>query len=278
MNEESRTGRLEIADPQKVFFRKGNFGEKHPIVALEDVNLTIEAGEFVTVIGPSGSGKSTLLMIIAGLVEKTSGDIRVDGRSVRGPGLDRGVVFQDFALFPWLTVTENVRFGIKHMGMNRKAQYERVDSLIDLVGLAGFEHSHPHQLSGGMKQRVAIARALAYDPQILLMDEPFGALDAQTRSRMQQELQDIWMSTGKTVLFVTHSVRESVFLSDRVVVLSSRPGRIVDVATVDLPRPRDVFAPEFAAIESRLAAQLAPGEGEEGRDGPSDGRPQMFTD
>ncbi|MBX3093467.1 MAG: ABC transporter ATP-binding protein [Cryobacterium sp.] len=253
--------KLEIKNVFKTFVTEGSFGSNRETVALEDVNFHIREGEFVTLIGPSGSGKSTLLMIIAGLFDKTSGDVLLDGKQVVEPGIDRGVVFQDFALFPWLTVEDNIRFGLRKRGLSRAEADATIAELLELVSLTGFGKHRPHELSGGMKQRVAIARAFAGDPELLLMDEPFGALDAQTRSSLQREFQEIWQRTGKTVLFVTHSVREAVYLSDRVIVLSSRPGRVASEVTIDLPRPRAVFDPEFAEVERQVAMELAAASG-----------------
>ncbi|WP_224400990.1 ABC transporter ATP-binding protein [Pseudonocardia sp. ICBG1034] len=260
---EANRAKLAIRDLGKRYVTGESFGRTRTTVALEGIDLDVADGEFVTLIGPSGSGKSTLLMIIAGLVSPTAGTLKLDGRAIRGAGLDRGVVFQDFALFPWLTVADNVRFGLRKQGLSRAEATARVAELLHLVSLDGFGEHRPHQLSGGMKQRVAIARALACDPALLLMDEPFGALDAQTRGRLQHEFEQIWERTGKTVLFVTHSVREAVYLSDRVVVLSARPGRILEEVPVDLPRPRSVFAPEFARIERHLARLLVPADSDE---------------
>jgi NitT/TauT family transport system ATP-binding protein len=197
-----------------------------PVLALEDVSLDIRAREFIALLGPSGCGKSTLLYLIGGFLPTETGRILVDGAPVGAPGPDRGIVFQHFALFPWKTVRGNVLYGLERMGLGRKERAERAQSFIDLVGLTGFEDSYPSQLSGGMRQRTAIARTLAFDPKILLMDEPFGALDAQTRSLMQEELLRIWQRSPKTVIFVTHDVQEAVYLADRVAVMSARPGRI----------------------------------------------------
>jgi NitT/TauT family transport system ATP-binding protein len=197
-----------------------------PVLALDDVSLAVRPREFLALLGPSGCGKSTLLYLIGGFLPIESGRILLDEKPIMGPGPDRGIVFQHFALFPWKTVRANVLYGLERQGMARKAREERTQAFIDLVGLKGFEDSYPSQLSGGMKQRAAIARTLAFDPAILLMDEPFGALDAQTRSLMQEELQRIWQRTRKTVIFVTHDVREAVHLADRVAVMSARPGRI----------------------------------------------------
>ncbi len=197
-----------------------------PVLALDGISLKVRAQEFLALLGPSGCGKSTLLYLIGGFLPTETGTILVDGQPVRGPGPDRGIVFQHFALFPWKTVRENVRYGLERQGLPRAEREARAQSFIDLVGLKGFEDSYPSQLSGGMKQRTALARTLAFDPQILLMDEPFGALDAQTRSLMQAELLGIWQRTRKTVIFVTHDVQEAVYLADRVAVMSARPGRI----------------------------------------------------
>ena len=253
--------KLDISDVYKTFVTEGSFGVNRETVALEGVNFSVDEGEFVTLIGPSGSGKSTLLMIIAGLVDKTSGSVMLDGKPVVEPGIDRGVVFQDFALFPWLTVEDNIRFGLRKRGLSKPEADATIAELLELVSLTGFGKHRPHELSGGMKQRVAIARAFAGDPELLLMDEPFGALDAQTRSSLQREFQEIWQRTGKTVLFVTHSVREAVYLSDRVVILSARPGRVHSEVKIDLPRPRAVFEPDFGEVERQVATQLAAASG-----------------
>src|SRR3954466_5988209 len=197
-----------------------------PVLALEDVSLDVGAREFVALLGPSGCGKSTLLYLIGGFLPTETGKILVEGTPVGAPGPDRGIVFQHFALFPWKTVRANILYGLERMGLPRAEREKRAQSFIDLVGLTGFEDSSPSQLSGGMKQRTAIARTLAFDPKILLMDEPFGALDAQTRHLMQSELLGIWQRTRKTVIFVTHDVQEAVYLADRVAVMSARPGRI----------------------------------------------------
>ena len=197
-----------------------------PVLALDDVSLKVGTREFLALLGPSGCGKSTLLYLIGGFFPTERGTISVDGRPVAGPGPDRGIVFQHFALFPWKTVHANITYGLERQGMPREQREARAKALIEMVGLTGFEDSFPSQLSGGMKQRTAIARTLAFEPSILLMDEPFGALDAQTRHLMQTELLDIWQRTPKTVLFVTHDVQEAVYLADRVAVMSARPGRI----------------------------------------------------
>ena len=200
-----------------------------PVLALEDVSLSVANREFVALLGPSGCGKSTLLYLIGGFLPTETGAIRIDGDPVAGPGPDRGIVFQHFALFPWKTVLGNVLYGLERQDMPKAERLKRAQDFIDLVGLSGFEDSYPSQLSGGMKQRTALARTLAFDPSILLMDEPFGALDAQTRHLMQAELLSIWQRTPKTVIFVTHDVQEAVYLADRVAVMTARPGRIKTV-------------------------------------------------
>jgi NitT/TauT family transport system ATP-binding protein len=207
-------------------------------LALSNISLTIEDGAFVAILGPSGCGKSTLLYVVGGFVSPTEGVARVRGRAITGPGPDRGPVFQEFALFPWKSVLGNVMYGPRQQGVKSAEAEAQSRALIEMVGLKGFEHFYPKELSGGMKQRVALARTLAYHPAVLLMDEPFGALDAHTRTRLQNDLLNIWERDRKTVLFVTHSVDEAVFLSDRVVVMTRSPGRIKEVVEIDLPRPR----------------------------------------
>ncbi len=226
---------LRIEGVSKIFT-----GRAGAVEALRPVEMEIAAGEFVCLLGPSGCGKSTLLSIIAGLESASSGTVLADGRIVRGPGTDRVLLFQEAALFPWLDVQRNVEFGLREAGKPAKERIATARRFIELVHLKGFERSYVHQLSGGMRQRVAIARALAIDPAILLMDEPFGALDALTRDRLHAELESIWASTRKTVVFVTHNVREAVALGDRVLVFSPRPGRIVQEFRIDLPRPRSL--------------------------------------
>jgi len=211
-------------------------GERH--VALSDISLDLRDGEFISILGPSGCGKSTLLYIVGGFVKQTSGSVEIDGRPVTGPGPDRGPVFQEFALYPWKTVLGNVAYGLRQQGVARAPAEARARELLAMVGLSGYENFYAKQLSGGMKQRVAIARTLAYNPAVLLMDEPFGALDPHTRNRLQNDLLKIWERDRKSVLFVTHSVEEAVYLSDRVVVLTKSPGRIKEIVNIDLPRPR----------------------------------------
>jgi NitT/TauT family transport system ATP-binding protein len=210
------------------------------IRALAEVTLDVADGEFVTIVGPSGCGKTTLLRILGGLLSGSSGSVELLGRRVTGPSRNVGMVFQDPVLLPWRTVLENVMLPVVVLRLDRRTYRRRALDLLGLVGLAGFEDKYPHELSGGMRQRVSLARALVHDPALLLMDEPFGALDAMTREAMNLELQRIWRESGKTVAFITHSIPEAVFLGDRVVVMSPRPGRIVDVVPVDLERPRDL--------------------------------------
>lgn len=208
--------------------------------ALQEINFDVASGEFVCLLGPSGCGKSTLLNIIAGLDQPDSGEVLADGRLISGPGRDRVMIFQEAALFPWLNVRDNVTFGLQDMGISRAEQKTIAARYLEMVGLHGFEKAYIHEISGGMKQRVALARALALDPQVLLMDEPFAALDAQTRDLLHTELQNIWLQSGKTVLFVTHNVREALVLGDRVLLMSARPGRIKREFTCKLPRPREI--------------------------------------
>ncbi|MFP4171135.1 MAG: ABC transporter ATP-binding protein [Methanomassiliicoccales archaeon] len=222
------------------------------LTALEGVNMDIAQGEFSVILGPSGCGKSTLLYLIAGFDSPSSGRILMDGREITSPGPDRGFVFQDFALYPWRTVMGNVTFGLEMKGYGKAEAREEAGRYIDMVGLDGFEDAYPNTLSGGMKQRVAIARALVYQPDVLLMDEPFGSLDAQTRKIMQVELERIWSDMRKTVAFVTHSVIEAVYLADRVFVMTARPGHIKGVVDVDLPRPRSYTDEGFLEIRERI--------------------------
>ena len=224
--------------------------------ALATVDLSIPTGEFVCMIGASGCGKSTLLRIIAGFEEPTTGNVAMYGKAITGPGSDRGMVFQDYALFPWMTVRENISFGPRQRQLPREEIARTANEFVRMVGLERFAERYPNQLSGGMKQRVAIARVLANDASILLMDEPFGALDALTREQLQNELLQIWKRTGVTTIFVTHSVEEAVLLADRVLVMSAGPGRIDSDFRIDLPRPRDVSSPEFNALRRDIARRL----------------------
>jgi NitT/TauT family transport system ATP-binding protein len=230
------------------------------VEVLKGIDLEIQHGEFVVFVGPSGCGKSTLLHILAGFVEPSAGEVTADGEPIRGPDPARGVVFQEFALFPWKTVIGNVAYGLAERGVPRKERKAQAHRYLELVKLTGFERSYPKELSGGMKQRVALARSLIMDPDVLLMDEPFGAVDAQTRIGLQQELLAIWERTRKTVVFVTHSVDEALHLSDRVYVLSSRPARVRAIIDVELPRPRDPEAilalPQYSRLHRRIWAQL----------------------
>ncbi|RQD85155.1 MAG: ABC transporter ATP-binding protein [Methanocalculus sp. MSAO_Arc2] len=227
-----------------------------PLVALEDISIEIERGEFLCILGPSGCGKTTLLRLVAGLDRPTSGEIIVEGKSVTGPDPRLAMIFQEYSLYPWRTVRGNIAFGLQMRGMSREERDERVNHFIQLVGLEGFGDSYPYELSGGMRQRVAVARALATDPAVLLMDEPFGALDAQTRNRMQKELLLIWEKTKKTVIFVTHSVDEAVYIADRILVLSTRPGRVAGIYDIDIPRPRNRTSVEFAKIRRDVLEQI----------------------
>ena len=233
------------------FGPKGDGG----VTALEDISLDVEEGELSVIVGPSGCGKTSLLRLVAGLVQPTAGTIRLDGKLVTKPGKDRGMVFQSYTLFPWLTVQANVEFGPRIANMPARERREIARHFIQEVGLAGFERAYPKQLSGGMMQRVALARALANDPEILLMDEPFGALDSQTRSLMQELLLSIWEHSKKTVLFITHDIDEAIFLGDRVYVMTARPGRIKEGFEIGIPRPRSVevlTSPEFMEMKRRV--------------------------
>jgi NitT/TauT family transport system ATP-binding protein len=224
-------------------------------VALGDVSLTVADNEFVTIVGPSGCGKTTLMNILAGLEEPSRGRAAVNDQPIHGPGPDRGVIFQQYALFPWLTVRKNVEFGLRTAGVGRVERRERAQHFIDLVGLHDFADALPRTLSGGMKQRCAIARAYAVNPSILLMDEPFGAVDALTRVRLQEQLLQTWSQEKRTVVFITHDVDEAVFLANRVVVMAARPGRIVETVDVDLPYPRNDelrLSPAFTALRNRV--------------------------
>jgi NitT/TauT family transport system ATP-binding protein len=228
----------------------------HQFVALDDLDLEVGDGELVTLVGPSGCGKSTVLDLVAGLSRPTAGTVQLDGHQITGPGLDRGVVFQQYTLLPWRTALGNIEFALESAGFRRGERRERARHYLDLVGLTDFAGRYPHELSGGMKQRVAIARSLSYEPEVLLMDEPYGALDAQTRERLQEELIGIWQRTGTTILFITHDIEEAVYLGQRVAVMSARPGRIKELVEVDLDRSStatDVRStPEFARYRHRV--------------------------
>ncbi|MEA3400068.1 MAG: ABC transporter ATP-binding protein [Armatimonadota bacterium] len=244
---------IELADVGMTYTGANDNGA---VRALDGVTLSVRAGELVCVLGPSGCGKTTLLNLVAGFMPSTAGSIRFDGRPVRSPGPDRAVVFQDAALFPWLSVAGNIDFPMRMIHRPEAERRRERERLIAMVGLEGFEDAHPHELSGGMKQRVAIARALALQPRVLLMDEPFGALDAQTRERLQDELLGIWRRTGTTILFVTHNVAEAAYLGDRIVVLSQRPGRVLDDIPAELPRPRSRLSDGVRSLEMRLLREL----------------------
>lgn len=237
-------------------------------LALENFNLNIKKGEFVTIVGPSGCGKSTILDILAGLSKPTSGKVYIDGKLVTGPDLDRGIILQGYALFPWLNVKQNIEFGLDIKGISKVERKKISKKYIDLVGLNKFENRYPHELSGGMKQRVAIARALAYDPEILLMDEPFAAVDAQNRELLQEELLSIWNKTKKTIVFVTHSIEEAIFLADKVVVMTNNPGKIKEIIKLNLKRPRNAvnmrISKEYNDIWNRIWQLLHSNSNKEG--------------
>jgi len=251
--------------------------ERSEFLAIKDVNLNVKRGEFVSIVGPSGCGKSTLLDILAGLAKPSSGHIYIEGKEVTGPDLSRGIVMQGYALFPWRTVRQNVEFGLEIKKVPKAQRREISQKYIDLVNLTDFADHYPHQLSGGMKQRVAIARALAYEPEVLLMDEPFAAVDAQTRETLQDELLRIWDETKKTIIFVTHSIEEAVFLADRVAVMSCNPGTIKEIVDTNLPRPRTLgsirSSPDFAWVTHKIWELL---HNEDGT--PKSGCPDTDTD
>lgn len=246
--------KVRIDNVRKVFDTRG--GE---MVALNGVSLDIRENEFITVVGPSGCGKSTLLNIIAGLLEPTSGKVYCNGKEVTGTGTDRGVVFQQYALFPWLTVKKNVMFALEMRGMKKKEAAAEAGKYLEMVDLTKFADHYPKELSGGMKQRVAIARAYAADPEVLLMDEPFGALDAQTRTQLQSELITTWEKEKKTCFFITHDVDEAIILGQKVIIMSARPGRIKDIVEVNIPHPRTQetkMSPEFLELKNRVWSQV----------------------
>jgi NitT/TauT family transport system ATP-binding protein len=240
------------------------------VTALDGVSFSVHKRELMCVIGPSGCGKSTLVRILAGLETSSAGEVRVYGKAVSGPGSDRGMVFQSYTLFPWLSVKDNVMFGLRMAGKSAYSAEGEAREWIDLVGLSKFENSYPHQLSGGMKQRVAIARALANQPRVLFMDEPFGALDAQTRCKMQSHLLEIWKNVDITIVFITHDLDEAVYLSDRILVLDANPGRVREVVEVPVPRPRSdaqLFDPTFMATRKHIDHMMHP-PGEEAKEAP----------
>jgi len=232
---------IEVKNASKIFNRNGS----EEVTAIEGVNFSIKNNEFVAIVGRSGCGKSTMLNIIAGLTDSTTGEVLINSKPVKDPGLDRGIIFQHSGLFPWLTAIGNIEFGLRCVRVPKLERIKKAEELIKLVNLVGFEKKYPRELSGGMQQRVAIARAMALDPVILLMDEPFGALDQLTREQMQRELLKIWQKSKKTVIFVTHSIIEAIFLSDRVLVFNSRPGFVKKEFKIDMPRPRIESSQEF---------------------------------
>jgi NitT/TauT family transport system ATP-binding protein len=249
--------KIEIRGIGRSFTKKAPDGrKKETFFALKDLNIKVRKGEFFSIVGPSGCGKSTLLDLLTGLARPDEGELLIDGKPITGPKLDCGIVLQGYALFPWRTARKNIEFGLQMKGIPRKQRREISDRYIKLVELEGFENHYPSELSGGMQQRVAIARVLAYDPEVLLMDEPFAAVDAQTRETMQDELLSIWAKTGKTIVFVTHSIEEAVGLSDRIAVLSRSPGTVREVVDVRLPRPRAIGdvrnTPDFRMISSHI--------------------------
>ncbi|MCD9021778.1 ABC transporter ATP-binding protein [Cohnella silvisoli] len=244
---------IEISNVGKSFAERN----REHYIALDQVSFAVKKGEFVSLVGPSGCGKSTLLNMIAGFEKAETGIIEVNGHKVKGPGPDRVVVFQEHGLFPWLTVLDNVAFGLKQRGLSKKERHSIALEQIKAVHLSKFIDRYPHQLSGGMKQRVAIARALAMDPDILLMDEPFAALDEQTRSILQKDLEEIWVKTQKTILFITHNIREAVMLSDRVLVMSTQPGKIKKEFIVQAARPHSIGDPLIHHLESKITEELA---------------------
>jgi len=227
------------------------------LVVLRDLSFQVEEGVFLCIVGPNGCGKTTLLRIIAGLTRPTAGEVRLNGQPIQGPGPERGFVFQEYALFPWRNVRQNIEFGLEMRGLPPETRRRLSQRYIELIGLSGFEDYKPTRLSGGMKQKVSIARALANDPQVILMDEPFAALDCQTRNIMQEELLNIWEQDRKTILFVTHNVEEAVFLADRILVLTARPGRLYETMEVDIPRPRDRVGTELHRIRGHILNTLA---------------------
>lgn len=246
------TIKLKAESVSKVFHTQ----DGHAVHAIEEINLNVKEGEFIALLGPSGCGKSTFLFMVAGFENPSNGTLVLDGAEIEGPSPNRGIVFQEYVLFPWRTVKQNIVFGLEIQGMDKYERDHKCNELIHLVGLQGFEDAYPHTLSGGMKQRVSIARALAYDPDVLLMDEPFGALDAQTRRRLIMDLIKIHEATRKTILFVTHSVEEAIELSDRICLFSARPSYVKELIDVEVPRPRDITSEEFVKLQRKLMESL----------------------
>ena len=236
----------------KIVNLKKWFGENKRMLVIDGISFEVKEKEFVAILGPSGCGKTTLLRIIAGLDTDYEGEVMLRGKRVEGPGQDRVMVFQEFALFPWRTVLGNVMFGLEVKGIPMEERVRKAKKVLKLVNLEGFEDYYPHKLSGGMKQRVALARALVCDPEILLMDEPLSALDAQTRNFMQEELVRVWKETGRTIIYVTHNIEEAIYLANRIIVLTSRPAKIRAIFDVDIPRPRNRFAPEFVQLRAKI--------------------------
>jgi ABC-type nitrate/sulfonate/bicarbonate transport system ATPase subunit len=254
VDEEGRdvVGKLEAVDICMEYYQPRI---RHRLLALDSVSLTVNDGEFLSIVGPSGCGKTTFLKIVDGLIQPTRGHLVLDGTRIDQPGRERALVFQESSLFPWYTVIRNVAYGLECQGVRASEAQKQVQPIIDMVGLAGFEHHYPYELSGGMQQRANLARALAVDPELLLMDEPFASLDAQTRELMQAELLDIWRQARKTVLFITHQINEAVYLSDRVLVMGARPGRVIADVAINLPRPRDLSLkrnPHFLELEDQI--------------------------
>jgi NitT/TauT family transport system ATP-binding protein len=245
-------GEIDCTNVSKIW----GVGTAREVEALDDVSFSVRRGEFLVVIGPSGCGKSTLLMLLAGLEMPTAGTVSYNGRPIVGPDADRSLIFQQPSLFPWLSTIDNVAFGLMLSGVGRKERRRRAEEFLRKVGLRAFAHKHPHELSGGMQQRAAIARALCLGADVLLMDEPFAALDVQTRFQMQSFLLDIWQGSGKTVVFVTHHIDEAVYLADRVIILTARPGRLLDSVNVDMSRPRNVIGSDFDRYRGLFVERL----------------------
>ena len=253
MRKKNYMSKLKAINVEKIY----NPDSQGAVQAIKDISLDIREGEFVSLLGPSGCGKSTFLYMVGGFESLSGGSLKLDGKEIEGPGPNRGIVFQEYVLFPWQTVYRNIEYGLRIKGINSDQSRTKVIELIKMIGLSGFEDKFPHALSGGMQQRVAIARALAYDPDVLLMDEPFGALDAQTRSLMISDLSRIHNETGKTTLFVTHSVEESILLSDRIFLFSARPSSIKSIFEIDIPHPRKVTDVAFTNIQKKVIDDLS---------------------